>query len=259
MPETVLSARVGAVLTLTLNRPAAYNACTRELALTLQEQLSAAGADDSVRAVIVTGAGRAFCAGQDIGELTGEDAPPIEKILSEHLHPIVRQIRGLRKPVIAAVNGVAAGAGASFALACDITVASDRASFIQAFSKIGLIPDSGSTWTLPRLVGRQRATALMMTGDPVDAATAERIGMIYKSVPHDTLLDEANALAERLAAMPTRALALTKQAVDASATNPLDTQLDLEDRLQREAAQTADYAEGIAAFIAKRRPSFGGA
>ena len=256
---SVLQADRGdAVLTLTLNRPEAYNAFTRELAVLLQEHLRAAAADDTVRAIVITGAGKAFGAGQDLQELVADDAPPIETILAEQLNPIVRLIRTCPKPVIAAVNGVAAGAGCNVALACDIVLAAASATFIQAFTKVGLIPDSGGTWLLPRLIGRQRASALMLTGEPVAAAEAERMGMIYGAVPDDELHPRAAQLAARLAAMPTRALALTKRALDASATNDLDAQLDLEDQLQREAAATDDHREGVAAFLAKRRPKFTG-
>ena len=259
MDEVVLHRREAGVATLTLNRPRAYNACTRELALRLQHLLREASDDDAVRAVVLTGAGKAFCAGQDLGELVGDDAPPMGQILKEHFNPIIRAIRDCAKPVIAAVNGVAAGAGANIALACDLVVASERASFIQAFSKIGLIPDSGGTWTLPRLVGWQRASALAMTGEKVDAERALAMGMVYRVVPHDALADEVAALAVTLATMPTRALALTKRALEASATNTLDEQLALEDELQLEASATDDYAEGVEAFLAKRPPVFKGA
>lgn len=250
--------RDGGVVTLTLNRPTAFNAFTRELAFALQQQLRLADGDDSVRAVVLTGAGKAFGAGQDLRELVGPDAPPIEEILDRQLNPIIRLIRTLRKPVVAAVNGVAAGAGCNVALACDIVLAAESATFIQAFTKVGLIPDSGGTWTLPRLVGRQRASALMLTGDAVDAATAERIGMVYATVADRDLAPEAAKLAARLAALPTRALALTKRALDASATNDLDAQLALEDRLQREAAASEDHREGVKAFLEKRAPDFSG-
>ena len=250
--------RVGGVATLTLNRPEAFNAFTRELALALQAALREADLDDGVRAVVITGAGRAFGAGQDLRELTDPEAPPIEEILAHQLNPIIRLVRACRKPVVAAVNGVAAGAGCNLALSCDIVLAAESATFIQAFAKVGLIPDSGGTWILPRLVGRQRATALMMLGEPVDARRAEAMGMVYAVVADDELPTAAAKLAARLAAGPTRALALTKQALDASATNDLDAQLDLEDRLQRVAAATSDHREGVSAFLEKRTAAFEG-
>lgn len=247
------------VLTLTLNRPEALNSVTEMLARMLQVQLDRADADPNVRAVVLTGAGKAFCTGQDLRELTGPDAPPMEQILSEHFNPIVLKIRACAKPVVAAVNGVAAGAGANIALACDVVLASERASFIQAFTKVGLIPDSGGTWMLPRIVGFQKASALMMTGDKLSAGDAERLGMVYRVVGADELEDAAAALAHQLARMPTKALALAKQALELGATQTLEQQLDTEDQLQRIAAETADFKEGVAAFVGKRKPKFIGA
>ena len=259
MSQPLLDRLSDGVLTLTLHRPGAFNAFTEMMARMLQVQLDRADADPNVRAVVLTGSGRAFCAGQDLQELVGPDAPPMEQILAEHYNPVVRKIRACAKPVIAAVNGVAAGAGANIAIACDIVLASERASFIQAFSKIGLIPDSGGTWTLPRIVGFQKASALMITGDKLGAAEAERLGMVYRVVPHDGLADEADALARRLARMPTRAIALTKQALDLSSQQSFNQQLATEDQLQRLAAETADYREGVAAFLEKREGRFIGA
>ncbi|MCB0638671.1 MAG: 2-(1,2-epoxy-1,2-dihydrophenyl)acetyl-CoA isomerase [Lewinella sp.] len=256
--EPVLTELRGAVAILTLNRPAKYNSFTREQALALQEQLKACAENEAVRAILLTGAGKAFCAGQDLGEVTGEDAPSLSTIINEHLNPIVMLIREMEKPVVAAVNGVAAGAGANIALACDLTVAAESANFIQAFSKIGLIPDSGGTFFLPRHVGLQRAAAYMMLGDKVGAEEAERVGMIYRTFPDDSLLDEAIRLAERLAAMPTRALGLTKRALNYSMDNPLDRQLAIEEQLQATAGQTEDYQEGVQAFLEKRKPAFKG-
>ncbi|HNJ96476.1 MAG TPA: enoyl-CoA hydratase-related protein, partial [Ferruginibacter sp.] len=189
---------------ITLNRPEKFNSFNREMALLMQARLDEAASLHEVRCVYITGAGKAFCAGQDISELVGEQRIEIKQILSEHYNPIVRRIRNLPKPVVAAVNGVAAGAGANIALCCDVVVATNAASFIQAFSKIGLIPDSGGTFTLPRLVGWQKASALMMTGDKVSAAEAERIGMIYKTIPDDVFAEESRKIAETLSQMPTK-------------------------------------------------------
>ena len=248
----------GGVLTLTLARPQSFNAFTRRLALELQAQLRRADEDRGVRVVVLTGEGRAFCAGQDLQELLGDDAPAMERILDEHFNPVVELIRGCRCPVIAAVNGVAAGAGANIAAACDIVLAAESASFIQAFAKIGLIPDSGGTWTLPRIIGWQRASALMLTGDKLDAATAERWGLVYRVYPDAELAAEARGLAERLAGMPARAFDLTKRALRASEGATLTQQLATEGELQLEASATHDYGEGVRAFVEKRRPVFRG-
>ncbi|MDO9374897.1 MAG: enoyl-CoA hydratase-related protein [Ferruginibacter sp.] len=241
-----------------LNRPDKFNAFNREMALLLQEVLDTCAADPTVRVIFLTGEGKAFCAGQDLAELTGEDAPGFEKILSEHYNPIISRIRNLAKPVVCAVNGVAAGAGANLAISCDIVVAVETASFIQAFSKIGLIPDSGGTFMLPRLVGFQKATALMMLGDKVSAAEAERIGMIYRVLPVDNFEAEAFKIASALAGLPPKGLAYTKEALNASFGNSLDQQLSKEDSLQLKAANTYDYKEGVQAFIEKRAPQFRG-
>jgi 2-(1,2-epoxy-1,2-dihydrophenyl)acetyl-CoA isomerase len=228
------------------------------MALQLQQALDACAADIAVRAVFITGNGKAFCAGQDLSELTGKDAPGFEIILAEHYNPIITKIRAIEKPVVCAVNGVAAGAGANIALACDIVVATASASFIQAFSKIGLIPDSGGTYTLPRLIGMQKATALMMLGDKVTAADAEKMGMIYKVYSDEEFTNAAYNIAQTLANMPTKGLALTKIALNQSLQNTLQQQLQVEDTLQYKAAHTADYKEGVAAFIEKRTPIFKG-
>ncbi len=256
--ETVLYRREGAVAWITLNRPEKYNSFNREMALALQAALDQAAADDEVRAVCLTGAGKAFCAGQDLAEVLTLDDNGLSIILLEQLNPVVERIARLDKPVVCAVNGVAAGAGANVALACDLTLAAESAAFIQAFSKIGLIPDSGGTFTLPRLVGLQRATALMMLGDKLPAAEAAAMGMIYQVCPDAELTDRAGALAARLAAMPTRALALAKQALRQSAVNDLTTQLAVEEKLQSIAGKTHDYKEGVAAFVEKRAPEFKG-
>lgn len=242
---------------ITLNRPDRLNSFNREMALSLQKNLDECK-NPSIRCVYLTGNGKAFSAGQDISELVGENAIEIKQILSEHFNPIVTRIRKLEKPVLAAVNGVAAGAGANIALCCDIVVAAQSSSFIQAFSKIGLIPDSGGTFTLPRLIGWQKASALMMLGDKVSATDAERLGMIYKVFPDETFPDEALKIAATLATMPTKGLAYTKQALNHSLINSWEEQLQDEDIFQQRAAETDDYKEGIAAFLEKRKPDFKG-
>lgn len=256
--EVVLYQQQGAVAWITLNRPEKFNSFTRALALELQQALDRCREDDTVRAVCITGAGRAFCAGQDLAEVLTLDDNGLSTILLEQLNPVIEKITALEKPVICAVNGVAAGAGANVALACDITLAAESAAFIQAFSKIGLIPDSGGTFTLPRLIGLQRATALMMLGDKISASEAQQMGMIYKVLPDSELVTAAQSLCERLAAMPTRALALTKKALQLSAGNTLSEQLAAEEMLQSIAGRTADYKEGVKAFVEKRSPVFTG-
>lgn len=247
----------GGVAWLTMERPDKFNAVTREMAMGLQGALDAAASDDEVRAIVITGSGKAFCAGQDLKEATDPEME-LQRIVKEHYNPLIQRIRTIEKPVLAAVNGVAAGAGANIALACDIVVAKSSASFIQAFSKIGLIPDSGGTFMLPRLVGWQKASALMMLGEKVSAEEAEQMGMIYQVVPDDNFESTVDALAQKLALMPTRALALTKLALNKSMTNAMDTQLSLEEKYQTEASQTEDYQEGVQAFLEKRRPAFKG-
>jgi 2-(1,2-epoxy-1,2-dihydrophenyl)acetyl-CoA isomerase len=242
---------------ITLNRPDKFNSFNRDMALQMQEVLDKCK-DKAIRCVYITGSGKAFSAGQDIGELVGENAVEIKQILSEHYNPIVTRIRKLEKPVIAAVNGVAAGAGANIALCCDIVVAAQTASFIQAFSKIGLIPDSGGTFTLPRLIGWQKASALMMLGDKVAATDAEKMGMLYKVFSDEVFADESKKIAESLAAMPTKGLAYTKQVLSQSFFNHWEDQLQDEDIFQQRAAQTADYKEGVQAFLEKRQPQFKG-
>lgn len=243
---------------ITLNRPEKFNSVIRELALSFQDSLDECNNNDEVRAVFITGNGRAFCAGQDLAEVVDPNGPELGEIVSQHFNPIITRIRSLKKPVVAAVNGVAAGAGANIALACDIVVAAESASFIQAFSKIGLIPDSAGTYFLPRLIGMQKASALIMLGDKVTAAEAERMNMIYKVFPDDEFATASWAMAKQLAAMPTLALALSKQALNESYHNALPQQLMLEDTLQRKAGESFDYNEGVQAFLEKRKPEFKG-
>ena len=244
---------------ITLNRPEVFNSFNREMAFLLQDTLDACEKNTEVRAILLTGNGKAFCAGQDLKEVTSPDLNPgFKKILEEHYNPIVKRIRNIKKPIIAAVNGVAAGAGANIALACDVVVAHEHVSFIQAFSKIGLVPDSGGTFLLPRLVGFQKAMALAMLGDKISAEEAERMGMIYKVFPSETFQDEVLKLALKMANMPTKALGMIKEMFNQSMTNDLDAQLEMESKYQIEAAQSDDYAEGVAAFIEKRKPEFKG-
>lgn len=256
--EPVIVSVENQVATLSLNRPSVYNSFNRDMALALQNALDQCKDDPDIRAVYLTGVGKAFCAGQDLQEVLGEEAPSLEVILQQHLNPIIQKIRALQKPVVCGVNGVAAGAGANIAIACDITVASEKASFLQAFVKIGLIPDSGGTYLLPRLIGWQRAAALMMLGEKISAAEAAQMGMIYKVFPVDTFEKEARDIVERLAQLPTAAIGLTKRALDYSFTNDLDKQLAIEEQLQTTAGLSADYQEGVQAFVEKRKPVFTG-
>lgn len=247
------------VAVITLNRPEVFNSFNREMALSLQSILDACEANDDVRAIVLTGNGKAFCAGQDLKEVTDPELNPgFKKILEEHYNPIIIKLRSIKKPIIGAINGVAAGAGANIALACDIVVAHEKVSFIQAFSLIGLVPDSAGTFFLPRLIGFQKAQALAMLGDKISAEEAERMGMIYKSVSLDEFDTTIDALAQKLANMPTKALGLIKELYNSSMTNTLEDQLALESKLQIEAASSNDYAEGVAAFIEKRKPNFKG-
>jgi 2-(1,2-epoxy-1,2-dihydrophenyl)acetyl-CoA isomerase len=254
--EVIIS---NSVAFLTLNRPEVFNSFNREMALRLQSELDRCAENNEVRAIVLSGNGKAFCAGQDLKEVTTPELNPgFKVILEEHYNPIIKKIRSISKPVIAAVNGVAAGAGANIALACDIVVASERASFIQAFSKIGLVPDSGGTFFLPRLIGFQKASALMMLGDKVSAEEAEHLGMIYKVYSAEDFNAEVTVLAEKMVKMPTKALGLTKQLLNNSMTNSLNEQLEMESKFQIEAAQSNDYNEGVSSFVEKRKPNFKG-
>ena len=242
---------------ITLNRPDKLNAFNREMALLMQEKLEECKSKE-VRCVYITGAGKGFSAGQDLSEVADPDGPGMKKILSEHYNPIVQRIRQLEKPVVAAVNGVAAGAGANIALCCDVVVATQSASFIQAFSKIGLIPDSSGTYFLPRLIGWQKASAITMLGEKISATDAEKMGMVYKVLPDETFSENAMNIAKFLSDMPTKGLAYTKHLLNVSSSNNFEEQLEQEDIYQQKAAQTEDYKEGVKAFLEKRIPKFKG-
>ena len=243
---------------ITLNRPEKYHSFVREMALKLQNTLDKCNADKQVRAILITATGKAFCAGQDLGEATDPNGPDLTQIVQEHYNPIIRKIRDIEKPVVVAVNGVAAGAGASIALCCDIVVATESASFIQAFSKIGLIPDSAGTFFLPRLIGMQKATALMMTAEAVSAKDAVDMGMIYKVFSDENFEDESWKLVSKLAKMPTKGLGLTKRLLNASFSNNLEQQLEMENQCQTIAGNTEDFKEGVQAFLEKRKANFKG-
>ena len=249
---------IDGVAKITLERPEKYHSFIREMALKLQSLIDKCENDDQVRAILITASGKAFCAGQDLAEATDPNGPELTTIVQEHYNPIIKKIRNIEKPVIAAVNGVAAGAGASLALCCDIVVACESASFIQAFSKIGLIPDSGGTFFLPRLVGLQKATALMMTAEAVPATDAMNMGMIYKVFSDESFESESWKLASKLANMPTKGIGLTKRLLNNSYSNTLEEQLDLEEKCQTIAGETSDFKEGVEAFLEKRKPKFKG-
>jgi 2-(1,2-epoxy-1,2-dihydrophenyl)acetyl-CoA isomerase len=254
----VLHQQIGGVLKLSLNRPDKFNSFNRAMALELQQQLDKAAGDENIRCVLLTGEGKAFCAGQDLSEATDPQGPGIKNIVVEHYNPIILKLRQLEKPVVCAVNGVAAGAGANIALACDVVVAAQSSSFIQAFSKIGLIPDSGGTFFLPRIIGFQKALALALLGDKVTATDALQMGMIYKMVADENLHIETMQIAETLANMPTKGLGLTKKLFNQGTFNSLEEQLAAEGVEQIKAANTHDYKEGVQAFLEKRKPIFKG-
>jgi 2-(1,2-epoxy-1,2-dihydrophenyl)acetyl-CoA isomerase len=256
--DSIIASKENGVGIIKLNRPDKFNSFNREMALSFQAELDDFGLDNSIRCVYITGEGKAFCAGQDLSEAIDVNGPGIQTIVREHYNPIIKKIRNLQKPVVCAVNGVAAGAGANIALACDIVIAGSSASFIQAFSKIGLVPDSGGTYFLPRLIGFQRASALMLLGDKVSALDAQSIGMIYKVVEDDKLHEIALSFAATLASMPTKGIALTKQLLNESMNNSLDEQLNREEIIQAQAGSTYDYNEGVNAFLEKRKPVFKG-
>lgn len=255
--DTIIITKTDNVTVIKLNRPDRYNSFNQAMAFELQKALDQC-AIDGTRCVVITGEGKAFSAGQDLNEVTDPNGPPMERIVSDHFNPIIRRIRELNIPVIAAVNGAAAGAGANIALACDIVIAKESSYFLQAFSAIGLIPDSGGTYHLPRLIGWQRASALMMLGDKVNAKDAEAMGMIYKTIPDAEWDPYVKSLSQRVGGMATKGLALTKRALNLSLSHNLNEQLKFEEQLQTKAGQTSDYKEGVQAFLEKRKPNFTG-
>ncbi len=257
--SVLLESLESGVLTLTLNRPERLNAFNLAMHAALAAAIGRAAANDECRAVLLTGAGKGFCAGQDLSDravTAGEGRPDLGESIEKRYNPLVRALRALPKPVVCAVNGWAAGAGANVALACDIVLAAKSAKFLQAFARIGLVPDTGGTWFLPRLIGDARARALMLLAEPIGAVEAEAWGMIHRAIDDAELMGEARALAERLAAGPTHAFGLIKGALAASPDNSLDAQLDLERDLQREAGAADEYSEGVSAFLEKRPPNF---
>jgi 2-(1,2-epoxy-1,2-dihydrophenyl)acetyl-CoA isomerase len=261
MPNSILVSTDSGVQTITLNRPDKLNSFNPEMHVQLRSALDDAARNEDIRCVLLTGAGRGFCAGQDLSEreMKESDQPrDLGATIEKYYNPLVKFMQALPKPIVCAVNGVAAGAGANIALACDVVLAAKSAAFLQAFAKIGLVPDSGGTYFLPRLVGTGRAMALAMLADKLPAADAERMGLIWKAFDDDKLMPEAQAMCKHLATQPTRALGLMKQAIYAAGGNSLSEQLDLERDLQRQAGASNDYREGVTAFLEKRKPIFTG-
>ena len=243
---------------ITLNRPGKYHSFIKDMAIQLQNILDKCNENRSIRAIMITATGKAFCAGQDLAEATDKNGPSLTEIVENHYNPIIRKIRNIEKPVVAAVNGVAAGAGASLALCCDIVLCNENATFIQAFSKIGLIPDSAATFFLPRLIGMQRATALMMSAEPIVASEALKMGMIYKIFSNDNFESSSLDFVSKLSQMPTKGLGLTKRLLNSSYSNNLEEQLEMEKQCQEIAGKTNDFDEGVQAFLDKRKPNFKG-
>lgn len=256
--ETIKKEVIGAVGKITLHRPKVFNSFNQEMSKACQQALDDFAGDDNIRAIYLTGEGKAFCAGQDLSEAIDPEGMDIKRIVDEHYNPLIKRLRTIEKPIVAAVNGVAAGAGANVALACDIVVAKKSAVFVQAFSSISLIPDSGGTYTLPRLIGWQKASALMMLADKVDGPEAERLGMIYKWFEDESFDEESWKIAVKLSQLPTQGLGLTKRLLNLSVTNGLDEQLEVEGETQVIAASTEDFQEGVNAFLEKRKPVFKG-
>jgi 2-(1,2-epoxy-1,2-dihydrophenyl)acetyl-CoA isomerase len=258
--QFILTEVTESVARITLNRPEVLNSFNREMSLEVREALQQFGQSPWVRSILITGAGRGFCAGQDLGEFMTKNSAEVHlrQVVKEQFNPIVRLLRSIDKPVVCAMNGVAAGAGANIALSCDFIIASENASFVQSFSKVGLVPDSGGTYLLPRLVGLSRATQLTMLGEKLPAGEALTLGLVYKVVSESSLETESLQFARKLAAMPTRALGLTKQALNRSFGNSFEAQLELESELQEQAGATEDFLEGVQAFIQKRQASFKG-
>jgi 2-(1,2-epoxy-1,2-dihydrophenyl)acetyl-CoA isomerase len=263
MPNLILTELADGVLVITFNRPDVLNSFNRAMAAELQQALARAASDEAVRAVLITGAGRGFCAGQDLQEAlpaaAGDPMPDISEIVRASYNPVIRAIRTLEKPVICAVNGVAAGAGANLAFACDLTIAAEEANFIESFSRLGLIPDTSGTFFVPRLVGPQRATGMFFLGEKIHANVAKQWGLIWDVVPLSHLHEAAMHLARQLATQATRGFGLTKRAMNQSFSNTLDEQLEVEAQAMQEAGRTADYEEGVRAFLEKRKPSYRGA
>lgn len=258
MSDTIHLEIIDGVGKITLHRPKVFNSFNQEMSMAAQEALDQCANDKSVRAIYLTGNGKAFCAGQDLAEAIDPNGPDIKRIVDEHYNPLIKRLRTIEKPIVCAVNGVAAGAGANVALAADIVVAKKSAVFIQAFSSIGLIPDSGGTFILPRLIGWQKASAYMMLADKIDGVEAERVGMIYKYFKDEEFEDASWKIALKLARLPTKGLGLTKRLLNMSYHNNLDAQLNAEGEVQVMAAATHDFKEGVQAFLEKRKPEFRG-